>query len=122
MKKEGYLIASFDSEGKKEEPLMFRAIRRSKRHQLEWAIAVEDLMMKKSILPAREELGENQGGSSFWWNTENPGAIDKKVPESKNIVRILKASGLSVESLDLKKLDDELCEKLKNLQTKNEWS
>ena len=47
MKKGGYLIASSGSE--EEEPLMFRAIRKSKRHQLDYMRAVEDFRKKKSV-------------------------------------------------------------------------
>ena len=98
MNKGNYLIASSGSEGE-EEPLMFRAIRKSKRHQLEYMRAVEDFRKKKSGMSERKELCEDEKGpsSGIWRYLNSQGSSKTKVPEQKSVVRILRAPGQSSE-------------------------
>ena len=97
MKKGGYLIASSGSEGE-EEPLMFRAIRKSKRHQLDYMRAVEDFRKKKSEMSV--ELNEDPSSGIWRQYLDKQGSSNTKAPEQKNVVRVLRASGQSLERRD----------------------
>ena len=101
MKKGGYLIASSGSEGE-DEPLMFRAMKRSKRHQLEYMRAVEDLRKKSGVSVERKEFGEDQRGSVFRGDVEYPGISNKKIPESKSVDRFFRAAEQSWERSEIK--------------------
>ena len=97
MNKGNYLIASSGSEGE-EEPLMFRAIRKSKRHQLDYMRAVEDFRKKKSEMSV--ELNEDPSSGIWRQYLDKQGSSNTKAPEQKNVVRVLRASGQSLERRD----------------------